>query len=71
MRRRPLTPRLQVFFALVWRMSSTATGNLGWSYVAETGSSRLRAKTAGFSAAGGVCVGVLFSTTVPYMVSCP
>ncbi|GFZ46073.1 hypothetical protein JCM24511_04319 [Saitozyma sp. JCM 24511] len=61
--------KLVVFFALVWRMSSTATGNLGWSYVAETGSSRLRAKTAGFSAAGGVCVGVLFSTTVPYMLN--
>jgi SP family general alpha glucoside:H+ symporter-like MFS transporter len=42
---------------------------LGWSYVAETGSSRLRAKTAGFAAAGGVCIGLVFSTSVPYMLS--
>lgn len=60
--------QLTVFFSLVWRMGSTVLGDLGWSYVAETGSMRLRAKTAGFSAAGGVCFGLIFSTTVPYMV---
>lgn len=49
-------------------MSSTCLGTLGWSYVAETGSGRLRAITAGVSAAGGVAIGTLFSTTVPYMV---
>ena len=38
-------------------------------YVAETGSSRLRAKTAGFSAAGGVVIGLIFSTSVPYMLN--
>nr|XP_031857210.1 uncharacterized protein CI109_007374 [Kwoniella shandongensis]KAA5524282.1 hypothetical protein CI109_007374 [Kwoniella shandongensis] len=61
--------KLVLFFALVWRMASTCVGTLGWSYVAETGSGRLRAITAGVSAAGGVCVGVLFSTTVPYMLN--
>lgn len=61
--------QLTVFFSLVWRMASTVLGDLGWSYVAETGNMRLRAKTAGFSAAGGVCFGLIFSTTVPYMVS--
>lgn len=50
-------------------MGSTVLGDLGWSYVAETGSPRLRAKTAGFSAAGGVCFGLIFSTTVPYMIN--
>lgn len=59
----------QVFFSLVWRMGSTILGDLGWTYVAETGSMRLRAKTAGFSAAGGVCFGLIFSTTVPYMIN--
>ncbi|WVQ82451.1 hypothetical protein IAT38_004580 [Cryptococcus sp. DSM 104549] len=61
--------KLVLFFALVWRMSSTCLGTLGWSYVAETGSSRLRAITAGVSAAGGVCIGVIFSTSVPYMLN--
>ncbi|OWT36126.1 sugar transporter [Cryptococcus neoformans Bt1] len=63
------TNQLVLFFSLVWRMSSTCLGTLGWSYVAETGSGRLRAITAGVSAAGGVAIGTLFSTTVPYMLN--
>ena len=50
-------------------MGSTLLGNLGWAFVAETGSSRLRAKTAGIAAAGGVCLGLVFNTTVPYMLN--
>ncbi|WRT64411.1 uncharacterized protein IL334_001343 [Kwoniella shivajii] len=65
----PALNKLVLFFALVWRMASTCLGTLGWAYVAETGSSRLRAVTAGVSAAGGVCIGTLFSTTVPYMLN--
>jgi hypothetical protein len=59
----------KLFFALVWRMVSDLEGTLGRSFAAEAGSSRLRVKTAGISSAGGVAVGVLFSSTVPYMVS--
>lgn len=44
-------------------------GSLGWSFVAEAGSTRLRAKTAGFAAAGGVAFGLIFNTTVPYMLN--
>ncbi|WWD19437.1 hypothetical protein CI109_103897 [Kwoniella shandongensis] len=61
--------RVTLFFALVWRMVSDLEGTLGRSFAAETGSSRLRVKTAGISSAGGVAVGVLFSTTVPYMLN--
>ncbi|RSH90011.1 hypothetical protein EHS25_001344 [Saitozyma podzolica] len=61
--------KFTLFVALMWRAVSTLLGDLGWSYVAETGSSRLRAKTAGFAAAGGVCIGLVFSTSVPYMLS--
>jgi hypothetical protein len=50
-------------------MVSDLEGTLGRSFAAEAGSSRLRVKTAGVSSAGGVAVGVLFSSTVPYMVS--
>jgi uncharacterized protein (DUF2062 family) len=50
-------------------MVSDLEGTLGRSFAAEAGSSRLRVKTAGISSAGGVAVGVLFSSTVPYMVS--
>ncbi|KAK8853025.1 hypothetical protein IAR55_003726 [Kwoniella newhampshirensis] len=61
--------KVTLFFALVWRMVSDLEGTLGRSFAAEAGSSRLRAKTAGISSAGGVAVGVLFSTTVPYMLN--
>ena len=60
--------QLVLFFSLLWRMASTLLGNLGWSFVAETGSSRLRAKTAGIAAAGGVCIGLVFNTSAPYML---
>lgn len=50
-------------------MASTTLGTMGWSYVAETGSSRLRAQTAGVAAAGGVAIGTLFSSTVPLMLN--
>jgi SP family general alpha glucoside:H+ symporter-like MFS transporter len=61
--------RFVVFLSMVWRMASTILGDLGWSYVAEAGSSRLRTKTAGFAACGGVLFGLLFNSTVPYMIS--
>lgn len=60
---------LVLFFSLVWRMLSTALGTLHWTYSAETSSSRLRAKTAGVASAGGVIIGIIFSTSVPYMLN--
>lgn len=63
------TNSLVLFFSLIWRMSSTAIGTLHWSYAAETANSRLRAKTAGIASAGGVIIGIVFSTSVPYMLN--
>lgn len=63
------TNGLVLFFSLVWRMLSTALGTLHWTYSAETSNSRLRAKTAGVASAGGVIVGIIFSTSVPYMLN--
>lgn len=60
---------LVLFFSLVWRMFSTAIGTLHWTYSAETSNSRLRAKTAGIASAGGVIIGIIFSTSVPYMLN--
>ena len=59
----------QVFLSMVWRMASTILGDLGWSTIAEVGSTRLRSKTAGFAACGGVLFGLLFNSTTPYMLS--
>lgn len=41
----------------------------GWSYVAETASPRLRAKTAGIAASGTCIFGLIFNYTVPIMLS--
>ena len=60
---------LVLTFSLFWRMLSTAIGSLHWTYTAETSNSRLRAKTAGIASAGGVIVGIIFSTSVPYMLN--
>ena len=60
---------LVLFFSLIWRMLSTALGTLHWTYSAETSNSRLRAKTAGVASAGGVIIGIIFSTSVPYMLN--
>lgn len=53
----------------MWRLGSTLLGNLGWAFIAETGSSRLRLKTGGIAAAGGVCLGLIFNTVTPYMLN--
>lgn len=66
---RILIPSPQLAFSLFWRLGSTLLGNLGWAYIGETGSSRLRAKTAGVAACGGVCLGLVFNTSVPYMLN--
>ena len=45
------------------------TGALGWAYVGETSSSRLRSKTAGFAAAISCLFGIAFGVGVPYMLN--
>jgi hypothetical protein len=41
----------------------------GWTYVAETATPRLRAKTAGIAASGTCLFGLIFNYTVPIMLS--
>lgn len=45
------------------------SGSTGWGYVGETSSQRLRAHTAGFSAACTCVAGVVMGVLVPYMLS--
>lgn len=42
-------------------------GSLGWTFVGEVASSRLRARTAGLAAGIGVIFGLTFNTSVPIM----
>lgn len=42
-------------------------GQLGWAFVGEVASQRLRARTAGLAAAMSVVFGLTFNTAVPVM----
>jgi MFS family permease len=43
----------------------------GWTFVGETSTPRLRAKTAGVAAGSSSCVGIIFAFTVPKMLANP
>lgn len=43
----------------------------GWTFVAETSTPRLRAKTTGFAAGGTAAFGLLFNYTTPIMLANP
>ncbi|RSH90257.1 hypothetical protein EHS25_001591 [Saitozyma podzolica] len=58
-----------VFFCCVWIVGLQMSGSTGWGYVGETSSQRLRAHTAGFSAACTCVVGVVMGVLVPYMLN--
>jgi hypothetical protein len=42
-------------------------GNMGWTFVGEVSSQRLRARTAGLAAGISVLFGLTFNTSVPVM----
>jgi hypothetical protein len=42
-------------------------GSIGWAFVGEVASQKLRARTAGVAAASSVVFGLTFNTTVPLM----
>lgn len=44
-----------------------AVGGLGWAFVGEVASQKLRARTAGIAAGVSVLFGLTFNTTVPLM----
>ncbi|WVW85797.1 hypothetical protein I302_107835 [Kwoniella bestiolae CBS 10118] len=59
-----------VFLTCLWTASyALSVGSVGWAYVADTASPRLRAKTAGMAAAGTAMFGLIFQYTVPIMLS--
>ncbi|WVQ68182.1 uncharacterized protein L199_006388 [Kwoniella botswanensis] len=59
-----------VFLTCLWTASyAMSVGSIGWAYVADTASPRLRAKTAGMAAAGTAMFGLIFQYTVPIMLS--
>lgn len=45
------------------------SGGVSWAFVGEIASSRLRSRTAGFSASVSVVVGIIFGVLVPYMIN--
>lgn len=48
-------------------LASALVGSIGWAFVGEVASQKLRARTAGVAAAASVVFGLTFNTTVPLM----
>ncbi len=49
------------------KLIAALVGGLGWSFVGEVSNQKLRARTAGISAAISVIFGLIFNTSVPIM----
>ncbi|KAM0547260.1 hypothetical protein ACHAPJ_010522 [Fusarium lateritium] len=57
-----------IFVACVWSLFNSALGSLGWAFVGEISSQKLRARTAGLAAGISVIFGLTFNTSVPVML---
>ncbi|OAA56261.1 sugar transporter [Niveomyces insectorum RCEF 264] len=57
-----------IFVACVWTFFSSGLGILGWAFVGEVSSQKLRARTAGLAAGASVIFGLTFNTAVPKML---
>ncbi|KAL2676510.1 hypothetical protein Neosp_010270 [[Neocosmospora] mangrovei] len=57
-----------IFVACVWSLFNAALGSLGWAFVGEIASQKLRARTAGLAAGISVIFGLTFNTSVPIML---
>ncbi|KAI9157947.1 sugar transporter [Paramyrothecium foliicola] len=67
----PKTKPLQnflIFVACLWSFGSNALGGLGWAFVGEVATQRLRARTAGLAGGMSVIFGLIFNTSVPVML---
>ncbi|KAG4436677.1 hypothetical protein IFR05_007856 [Cadophora sp. M221] len=67
----PKTKPLQnflIFVACMWSFFNVALGSLGWAFVGEVASQKLRARTAGLAAGSSVLFGLTFNTSVPIML---
>ncbi|KAL4867811.1 hypothetical protein BDV12DRAFT_209528 [Aspergillus spectabilis] len=57
-----------IFTACVWSLFKSALGVIGWAFVGEIASQKLRARTAGLAAGLSVVFGLVFNTAVPKML---
>ncbi|KAF1955372.1 MFS general substrate transporter [Byssothecium circinans] len=57
-----------IFCGCLWSLGNNALGQLGWAFVGEVSSQRLRARTAGLGAGMSVVFGLTFNTAVPVMI---
>ncbi|PVH79891.1 MFS general substrate transporter [Cadophora sp. DSE1049] len=57
-----------IFVACVWSFFNVALGSLGWAFVGEVASQKLRARTAGLAAGSSVLFGLTFNTSLPIML---
>lgn len=66
----PSTKALQnfcIFVGCLWSLFNAALGSLGWAFVGEIATQKLRARTAGLAAGISVIFGLIFNTSVPIM----
>ncbi|KAL4903125.1 hypothetical protein BDW74DRAFT_169064 [Aspergillus multicolor] len=57
-----------VFVACAWSFANTTVGSLGYAFVGEVASQRLRARTAGVASGLSVVFGLTFNTSVPIIL---
>ncbi|KAM0323486.1 hypothetical protein ACHAQA_008766 [Verticillium albo-atrum] len=67
--RTTVTSNIFVLFVCLWNVGMISNGAVGWSFIAETSSLRLRTHTAGFGAACTCVIGVVMNVLTPYMVN--
>jgi hypothetical protein len=60
---------LTFFVSLFIAASTVGPGVAGWAYTGESGSSRLRAKTATLGTVGNALVGLVMTSVLPYMLN--
>ncbi|KAB5546910.1 sugar transporter [Coniochaeta sp. 2T2.1] len=58
-----------IFVACLWSFFNVALGALGWAFVGEVASQKLRARTAGLAAGTSVLFGLTFNTSLPIMLN--
>lgn len=56
-----------IFVGCLWSLFNAALGSLGWAFVGEIATQKLRARTAGIAAGLSVLIGLTFNTSVPIM----
>lgn len=64
---RPGVREITITAACLWSCGSSALGIIGWTFVGEVSSQKLRARTAGLGAGISVLFGLTFNTSVPVM----